>query len=291
MSESIRYRSYAKVNLYLDVIGRRTDGFHDIETVFQTVSLADELTVYAQEGELSLECPPEIHGKGNLVYRAAELLRHRSGRRLGAHLKLVKQIPIAAGLAGGSGNGAAGLTALNRLWKLGMSRGELMELGLELGSDVPYCLVGGTAAATGRGEVLEPMAPIGETWFVLVHPPMAVSAASAYTSKHLVHSVEKPVEGKTPAFRRVIDDMAGGKVASVIFNRMETAVFAEHPQLDRMRRELLDAGCSAAAMSGSGPTVFGLCDSHEEGARIAASLESHRTSVVRSVAKGLEEAL
>jgi len=145
----------AKVNLYLDVVRRREDGFHDIETLFQSLDLADEVTLEPRgDGQLTLDCslPGLCAPEDNLALRAAVLLRRHTGCGAGAHISLEKRIPVAAGLAGGSADAAAVLRGLNRLWGLGLSHGELAAPALELGSDVPYCLAGGLAAATGRGE-------------------------------------------------------------------------------------------------------------------------------------------
>lgn len=290
MTADLRYVSYGKLNLYLEVIGRRPDGYHDIETIFQTVSLSDELRVREHPSGLLLTCShPDLEtGSGNLVIQAARLLQQRTGCRQGARMHLEKRIPVAAGMAGGSGNAAAALTALNHLWGLGLGLAELQSLGLELGSDVPYCLVGGTAAATQRGEALSPLPEADAVWFVLVHPPIEVSAARVYQSGRLEHSPEQPVDGQTPAFRAAIGALAAGNWPDVVFNRMESAVFYDHSHLAEMRDRLLDAGCLAAAMSGSGPTLFGVCATKQEARRVAGRFEDAPTSVVQPVSPGVE---
>lgn len=161
MPTDIAYRSYAKINLYLDVLGRRRDDYHNIETIFQSVDLADELFFSDQPSRITLVCSvPELGTvESNLVYRAATLLKERTGCPLGARIQLEKRIPIAAGLAGGSSNAAATLVALNTLWNLRLTANAIRTLALELGSDVPYCTVGGTMAAMRRGEDLRPLPP------------------------------------------------------------------------------------------------------------------------------------
>lgn len=290
MPTAITYRSYAKINLYLDILNKRRDGFHNIETIFQTVSLADTLRFEDRRSRISLSCSnPELHtGEGNLVFRAAMLLRRRSGCRLGARITVEKRIPLAAGLAGGSGNAAATLIALNVLWDLRWPIGRLLRLGLELGSDVPFCLLGGTMAATRRGEELARLAPLNDTWFVLAHPPIAISASHIYTHPDLGHNPEKPFAGRTPSLRRAIGKLAQGDLPGLIFNRMEPPVFNDYPQLVDLKQRLLDLGCTAAAMSGSGSTIFGLAPDKRTATRIAESISDYRTSVVSTVPLGIE---
>lgn len=290
MAFAIAYHSFAKINLYLDVIAKRRDGYHNIETLFQTVSLCDELTFTEEPARITLTCSaPELAvTESNLVYRAATLLKERTGCALGARIHLEKRIPIAAGLAGGSGNAAATLVALNTLWNLRMTTGQIRALALELGSDVPYCTVGGTAAATRRGESITLLPPMAKTWFVLVHPAIAVSASRVYNSPMLGLSTEKPFAGRTPSFRRAIQFLEKGRLGRVVFNRMETPVFATHPHLMEVKQTLLTSGCVAAAMSGSGPTLFGVCRTKRDATRIAESIEGFRTSVVSSVPMALE---
>lgn len=289
MVEILTYRSYAKVNLYLDVIGRRPDGFHDIETIFQTVSLADELTFSRQADEITLDCPAYIQGKDNLVYRAAILLREHTACKQGVHITLEKNIPVAAGLAGGSGNAAATLLALNNLWDLDVTNEKLANIGLELGSDVPYCLIGGTAAATGRGEIIDPMNPLPETWFILLHPDITVSTADVYNSDKLTFSEEETVYGRTPSFENALMKLNNGELSEVIFNRMEAPVFEEYPELSEAKQRLLDAGCKAAAMSGSGPTIFGICDIKKDAQRISDEFDDFSITLTRSNQTGVEQ--
>ncbi len=278
------YCSYAKINLYLDVLKRRRDGYHNIETVFQTIDLCDRLTFEPGDG-ITLECDAMglETGPGNLAYRAAALLRARTGVAQGVRIRLEKRIPIAAGLAGGSGNAATTLIALNALWGIGLAPSQLARLALELGSDVPYCLVGGTMAGTLRGEQLAPLPILPETWFVTLHPPLRLSTASVYQSPHLVRSDARPFAGRTAAFRRVIRAIERGDVAPSVYNRMETAAFALHPELAEAKQRLLDAGCLAAAMSGSGPTLFGVCADESHARAVAAAEVLWPARAVRSM--------
>jgi len=287
------WRSYAKINLYLDVVHKRRDGYHNIETIFQTVNLYDELT-FVDDNHLSMTCSGEglDMGRSNLVYRAAALLQKETGCRRGARIHLEKHIPIAAGLAGGSGNAAATLAALNKLWDLRLPLGRLAKLARILGSDVPYCLYGGTMAGTLRGEALAPLPPLKNTWFILVHPDAAMSAASAYNHPLLELNPERPFAGRTPGFRKAIQALEKRDWPHVLFNRMERPVFEEHRTLFELKNALLETGCVAAAMSGSGPTLFGLCQHRHEATRVAEALKQNRldctTTLANPVPNGIE---
>jgi 4-diphosphocytidyl-2-C-methyl-D-erythritol kinase len=227
-------------------------------------------------------------GEGNLVTRAARALAGHAGVTRGARLHLKKRIPVAAGLAGGSGDAAAALVALNDTWELGLRSETLAELGAGLGADVPYCLKGGTMAATGRGDEMWRVGPAPEAWFVLLHPEIAVSTAAVYNSDLLERSDEKPVEGLTPAFRTAIEALERGDVEAAVFNRMETAVFPEHRELGTLRDRLLAAGCGAAAMSGSGPTLFGVCGTARAARDVRAAFDDVCATVARPVGRGVE---
>lgn len=273
---SMTWRSYAKINLYLDVLKRRRDGYHNIETIFFTVGLADDLT-FMEDIHLSMTCTGANldTGASNLVFRAATLLKKATGYPHGARIHLEKRIPIAAGLAGGSGNAAATLLALNKLWNLRLTLPQLMRHARALGSDVPYCLRGGAMAACLRGERMRSLpAPAKGLWFALVHPPVAVSAGHVYGHPMLEKSKEQSFAGFTPSFRRAICAYAKGNWAEVVFNRMETPVFHEYPRLAEIKASLLESGCSAAAMSGSGSTLFGLCESKSQALRVADALKN-----------------
>lgn len=288
MDRAIELRSCAKINLYLEVLGRRADGFHDIETVFQTVSLHDSLRFEARTSGLSLtsNVPSLDCGESNLVIRAARLLQHAAGVELGAAITLTKNIPIAAGLAGGSGNAAAALAALNALWNTALTSTQLEALAAKLGSDVPYCLRGGTVIGGGRGEILEPVDPLPRTWFILVHPGIAISAASAYTSPHLTYADDRAeARGKT---LRALDALRRGDYRAALFNRLEAPVFAAFPELAGIKQRLDELGCAGSLMSGSGSTVFGVCRSEDEARSIANRLGAYDATVVRSVDHGLE---
>lgn len=290
----IIFRSYAKINLYLDVLRRRRDGYHNIETIFQTVGLYDEITFW-DDTFVSMTCSGlELDtGPSNLVRCAVALLHRETGIQKGVRIHLHKNIPIAAGLAGGSGNAAATLMALNKLWGLRLSFPTLVRYGRMLGADVPYCLHGGTMGATLRGECLFPLPPLHRLWFVLVHPPVAVSAAHVYNHPLLQKNEIQPFAGRTATFRRAIQALSNQDYEQMIFNCMERPVFEEHHSLVAIKDALLEAGCFAAAMSGSGPTLFGICRSRKTANRVAeiitASPLDCTVSVVEPISLGVEQ--
>lgn len=290
---SMTWRSYAKINLYLEVLKKRRDGYHNIETLFQTVSLYDELT-FLDDTVISMTCTGENldTGTSNLVYRAAMMLKEHTDYPRGARIQLVKRIPVSAGLAGGSGNAAATLIALNKLWDLRLTTPQLLPLARKLGADVTYCLYGGTVAATLRGDCLSPLPPASGLWFVLVHPSIAVSAGQVYGSPQLTLSAETPFAGRTPGFRKAIRALAQRDMTRVIFNRMEYPVFSETNNLAAIKAQLLECGCEAAGMSGSGPTLFGVCNSQQQALRVAESMKQggmkYRTSIAATTPVGVE---
>lgn len=290
MTPTVAYRSYAKLNLHLDVLNRRNDGYHNIETIFQTVDLGDTLQFSERRSRISLNCnSTDIDaGEDNLVWRAADLLRRRSGCRLGVRIDLEKRIPVAAGLGGGSGNAAAALVALNALWGLGLDKKQLAEFALELGSDVPFCLDGGTAAGTGRGEVLTRLKPPPIPWFVLLHPPLSISTSRIFNHPALARRKTVPRGGHTPAFKRVLEAFEKGQVPDTLINRFETVVFADQPKLAVLKQRLLDAGCTTAAMSGTGPTLFGICNTKKQAQQAAETFPEMKTTVARRVKVGVE---
>lgn len=254
VAERMEIRSPAKVNLFLEVRGRRPDGYHEIETVMQLVDLCDlvRLRRLPRGIELRVVGAALPAGPANLAYRAAELLLEEGGRPGGAAIELTKRIPVGGGLGGGSGNAAAVLAGLNRLYGLGLPADRLRALGARLGSDVPFFLTDGLSLATGRGEILTPLRPWPAQWMVLANPQTSVSTAWAYREIS-----SKLTEGLVPA--SIAASIAGGCLPwppTWVFNRLEQAVLPYHPEI-RALRELLGAGGETPAlMSGSGATVF-----------------------------------
>ena len=263
MSVRLTLPSFAKVNLHLRVLGKREDGFHDIFTVFQTVSLHDEIAFERADGEIVLECddPAVPTDESNLIVRAATRLRAEFGVSDGARMRLEKRIPMGGGLGGGSSNAAAALIGLSRMWGIEAGREDLVRIGEELGSDVPFFLEGGTAIGSGRGTEIEPVADFKAEWMLIVTPDEHVSTAAAYAglgAQNLTNEDSNRIlrvcrsEAESPDF-----------LLTAATNDFEKTVFAQHPEIGRVKQRLIDLGATRAMMSGSGSSVFAIFDKEE----------------------------
>jgi len=267
----IRARAYAKVNLYLAVVDRRADGYHDIETILQSIDLADELTVEVAP-ELAVTCSiPELSGPANLCHGAAEALKATAGVSKGARIHIEKRIPVAAGLAGGSADAAATLIALDKLWGLGAPDDLLASVGARIGSDVPFCLRGGTVLGTGRGTELSPIHPLRGLFFVLGKPPGTLSAGDVYERFDA-----NPISPKRSAvaLRSFLDAGDPEGVCSLLENTLEPTVLDLMPEVAAIRDAALRAGARCALVSGSGPAVFAVTESRREAALVAEGLKA-----------------
>ena len=261
-------KAYAKINLALEVIGKRPDGFHEVSMIMQSVSLHDTVTMKVRDDKITLVCDnTELPcDKTNLAYRAADLLQQEYGIEKGVHIELTKRIPMAAGLAGGSTDAAAVLRGLNVLWGLALSPYELENLAAQLGSDVPFCLWGGTALASGRGEILESLPDFAGYGVVLANPPLQVSTAEVYGK---YQQQEKQSCSAIPAMRRAIAQKDFQMVTQLLFNDLECVSVAAHPQIAEIKEKLAIAGATGVLMSGSGPTVFALTNDVASAGKLA----------------------
>jgi 4-diphosphocytidyl-2-C-methyl-D-erythritol kinase len=258
----------AKINLMLDVLHKRADGFHEVEMIMTMVDLADRLElselprdtiiISSQAGYIPLD-------EKNLAFQAARLIKDRYNVKSGVHIHLDKRIPVAAGLAGGSSDAAATLRGLNRLWHLGIPAQELQELGAELGSDVPFCVMGGTALATGRGERLTPIKSPPQCWVVLAKPPINVSTAEVYGR---MRSNNIAVHPSASQMQAAIEAGDFGGVCSKLGNVLEDVTLKLHPEVQQLKEAMVKLGADGVLMSGSGPTVFGLVSKQSKVARI-----------------------
>jgi 4-diphosphocytidyl-2-C-methyl-D-erythritol kinase len=271
---SVRVRTPAKVNLFLEVLRRRPDGYHDLATLMVTVGLYDTLEFRdGGSGEVRLECdrPGLSTGPDNLVCRAAKLLRDRLGVRRGADVRLTKRIPMAAGLAGGSSDAAATLAGLNRLWRLGLNARELSALGAELGSDVSFFFFGPAAWCTGRGEVIEPMRLGRPLDLLLVCPEAGLSTARVFQA---LTPPEAPVDGA--AVRRAAEAGDIEDLGKRLFNRLEEPAMRLCPEVAGWRDRLARLGPAGARMSGSGSAVFALANDAGDAWRLSRALATER---------------
>lgn len=248
----------AKINLSLDVLHKRPDGYHEVKMVMTMVDLADRLEmqeldrdtiiISSQAGYIPLD-------EKNLAFQAAKLIKDRYQVKQGVYLHLDKKIPVAAGLAGGSSDAAATLKGLNRLWRLGISQEEMMKLGEELGSDVPFCVSGGTALAEGRGEKLTPIEPPPQCWVVLAKPPINVSTADVYGRLKAAEIRRHPDTG---AVLSALATKNFEALCASLGNVLEEVTLAYYPEVSQLKDCMLKLGAEGVLMSGSGPTVFGL---------------------------------
>ena len=257
----LKIRSFAKINLALSVLGRRLDGYHDIQTIFQTVDLSDELE-FSDSAQLDLHCEdfPDIRPEENLVWRAATLLSSAVDKKSGAAVTLKKRIPAGAGLGGGSGDAAATLLGLRRFWNLKVPDSDLLSLAEKLGSDVPFFLSGGTALGTGRGEKINPLPDSPRRHLVIIFPGIHVSTAEAYRSLNLgLTSSEE--DHRIQHFIGQVQ--AGRSYLTGIFNDFEASVLTAYPPVMEAKRFLEQRGATATLLSGSGSSVFGFFSSEE----------------------------
>jgi 4-diphosphocytidyl-2-C-methyl-D-erythritol kinase len=255
----VTIRAHAKINLDLRVLGPRLDGYHELRTVFQSLALHDVIECAAREGPLAIEC--DTAGvpldDSNLVWRAAEALwraLRRPGRARDVVIRLQKHIPLQAGLGGGSSDAAATLMGLARLWKVPVKPVQLTDVAAALGADVPFFLAGGTALGLGRGDEVYPLADLPRHWIVLLVPGFGVSTADAYSWYDGERDLSRGVSAREPQY---VPGPWPSRAAQMI-NDLEAPIARHHPEIDQMRTALRRAGALAAAMSGSGSTVFGL---------------------------------
>ncbi|EOV9528947.1 MULTISPECIES: 4-(cytidine 5'-diphospho)-2-C-methyl-D-erythritol kinase [Bacillus cereus group] len=247
----------AKINLSLDVLGKRQDGYHEVKMIMTTIDLADrlELTELTEDRiEIVSHNRYVPDDQRNLAYQAAKLLKEKYQVKQGVSIAIEKTIPVAAGLAGGSSDAAATLRGLNKLWNLGLTMDELAELGAEIGSDVSFCVYGGTAIATGRGEKIEHIKTPPSCWVILAKPHIGVSTADVYGNLKLNRVTHPDVDQMAEAINR--GDYQG--ICNAVGNVLEDVTFAMHPEVARIKTRMKRFGADAVLMSGSGPTVFGL---------------------------------
>ncbi|WP_088105943.1 4-(cytidine 5'-diphospho)-2-C-methyl-D-erythritol kinase [Halalkalibacter urbisdiaboli] len=249
----------AKINLSLDALRKRNDGFHEVEMIMTTVDLADriDLTV-TEDGTIKVDVSegfvPNDHR--NLAYQAAALLQARFNVKQGVFIYITKRIPVAAGLAGGSSDAAATLKGLNELWSLGLSLDELAIIGAEIGSDVSFCVYGGTALATGRGEIIQQIDSPPPCWVILAKPPIGVSTADVYKRLNVANVEHANTEAMIDAITK--QDFKG--ICQNLHNVLESVTLDLYPEVRNIKEQMKRFGADGVLMSGSGPTVFGLVE-------------------------------
>ena len=273
MIDKTTQRAYAKINIGLDVLRRRADGYHEVKMIMQTVDIYDELVLERRKEpgiELRMDNSELPSGGDNLICRAADLLFREKKITEGVNISLTKRIPIAAGMAGGSADAAAALRGLNELFDMGYSLKELQALGVGLGADIPYCLAGGTMLSEGIGEILTPLPAPPAAHLVIAKPDINVSTAFVYGNLHADRLAWHPdIDGMIAALQKGDLDGITGRLGNVL----ETVTVKAHPVIEQIKELLRKQGAENALMSGSGPTVFGIFKEKETAERAAEAVE------------------
>jgi 4-diphosphocytidyl-2-C-methyl-D-erythritol kinase len=260
----MKLRALAKINLGLDVTGKREDGYHEVRMVMQTIQMYDQLEIKESKEpgiRLTTNLPFLPCNDGNLVYKAAKLLMDEFDIRQGVDMNLTKFIPVAAGMAGGSSDAAAALVGINRMFQLGLTKRQLMERGVQIGADVPYCVLRGTALAEGIGEKLTVLPPMPDCWILIGKPGISVSTKYVYTTLDLnTDTVHPDIDG----MKKALEDGNLYGITERMGNVLQDVTIPAYPEVERIKEQMKTLGAVNAMMSGSGPTVFGIFDNEEK---------------------------
>ena len=293
MTSHISLKAAAKVNLYLEITGNRPDGYHDLVMVLQSIDLCDRVDIRKTihkigTDKIQVTCTnPEVPcDRTNLAYKAAALMQSAYPEIGGLEIAIDKQIPMGAGLAGGSANAAAVLVGIDRLWELGLTQSQLCDFAAQLGSDIPFCVTGGTALATGRGEILSPLPDLADLVLVICKPrQIAIATAWAYQtfrSQNLLTTSK--VKEQNLSSQMVTAIASGGesaptKIGRLLYNDLERVVLPEYPAIANLKNKLLDQECLGAMMSGSGSTVFAIAADLDRAHQIPAAVKTDNLDV------------
>lgn len=278
MQDTLQLKAYAKINLGLDVLGVREDGYHEVKMIMQTVKLFDKLTFHLLDEDVirirtNLGFLPV--NENNLVYKAVKLLKDTYHIQKGMDIDLFKCIPVAAGMAGGSTDCAAALVGASKLFGLHLDKQTLMELGVSLGADVPYCVLRGTALSEGIGEILTPLPPIPDCYILIAKPPVSVSTKFVYEHLDAKKNIEHPdIDGMVEAIKK--GNLKG--ITSRFGNVLESVTIPEYPVIDDIKHIMLSNGAMNSLMSGSGPTVFGMFEDEEKVRQVARMIREKELS-------------
>ena len=283
--------AYAKINLFLDVLSKRSDGYHDIQSVMQSISLCDLLLF--EKHQIGIEVSSnwdEMPGKSeNLVFRSIELLRKRYPEKMdcGVAVHITKNIPVAAGLAGGSADAAASIRAMNLLFSLGLDVDEMIDAGREIGSDVPFCLIGGTAIARGRGDLLTPLEPIKGAWVVVAKIDGQISTHEIYCE---YDESGKRTDISIESFCDELNASKNGEALVNMRNVFEPIATSRYPQIADLKAAALESGAFAVAMTGSGPAIFCVCHSLKNAQRVYNKLSTFTNDIyiTRTIDRGTD---
>ncbi|PZU98841.1 MAG: 4-(cytidine 5'-diphospho)-2-C-methyl-D-erythritol kinase [Pseudanabaena sp.] len=302
MTSRISLKAAAKINLYLEITGNRADGYHDLVMILQSIDLCDRVDIRKiGTDEIQVACTnPEVPcDRSNLAYKAAALLQGAFPDIGGMEIFIDKQIPMGAGLAGGSANAAAVLVGIDRLWDLGLTQSQLCELAAQLGSDIPFCVTGGTALATGRGEILSPLPDLTDLVLVICkHRQIAIATPWAYQtfrSQGLLTTSQAKNQNLSSQMVAAIalrDESTPVKVGRLLYNDLERAVLPAYPELALIKNNLLEQECLGAMMSGSGSTIFAIAADLDRAQKIAEAIKTDDIDVwvVKSLARSIFDA-
>ena len=268
----IELTSHAKINLRLDVLRKRADDYHDIRTVFQKVSLRDELRIVISKRSIDVTCdrPQVPANEGNLAYKAAQSILNQYNIKDGVSINIKKNIPVAAGLGGGSSNAASTLMGMNQLFGVGATKQELMKIGSTLGADVPFFIFGRTALATGIGDKLETIEVNPKLWLLLITPDIPISTSWAYRNLRM-ELTNKPINITIP---NCINHLS--EIMSMLSNDLEKVAIPRYPTIQEIKDELINKGAKGSLMSGSGSTVFGIFSSEDEAKKAYTQFKTNR---------------
>jgi len=302
MTSRISLKAAAKINLYLEITGNRPDGYHDLVMILQSIDLCDRVDIRKIGiDDIQVTCTnPEVPcDRSNLAYKAAALMQSNFPEIGGVEIAIDKQIPMGAGLAGGSANAAAVLVGIDRLWNLGLTQSQICELAAQLGSDIPFCVVGGTALATGRGEILSPLSDLKDLVLVICKPRhISISTVWAYqTFRSQGLLANNPAKHEALSSHMVAaiaaaEESTPTKIGRLLYNDLERAVLPEYPELVDLKNKLLEQECLGAMMSGSGSTMFAIAADLDRAHQIAEAVRTDDIDVwvVKSLVRSIFDA-
>jgi 4-diphosphocytidyl-2-C-methyl-D-erythritol kinase len=278
--KEVEIDSYSKINLTLNILAKRQDGYHNIETIMQSVDLADRIFIKKEKEEIKIKCnhPQVPIDSQSLAYRSAEKILNRCRVTKGVKIEIDKKIPLASGMAGGSANSASILVGINKLFALNLSNEDLRGMGEELGMDVPFCIQNGTALAYHRGEKVTPLSPINPPlWIIIINPGFEIPTKWAYNNLDL--SLIKREKNNTKAMLEALKGGGARGIAKNLFNSFEELIIEKYPEIGKIKDRLIEEGALGALMSGSGSTVFAIAQNEEQALKIYKNLKSEYKSI------------
>ena len=278
--KEIEIDSYSKINLTLNILGKRQDGYHNVETIMQSINLADRIFIKEEKEGIKIKCshPLVPIDTQSLTYRSAEKILNRYRIKKGVKIEIDKKIPLASGMAGGSANSASILVGINKLFALNLSNKDLREIGEELGMDVPFCIQNGTAIAYHRGEKVTPLPPINPPmWIIIINPGFEIPTKWAYNNIDLDQI--KREKNNTKVMLKALKEVGLEEIAKNLFNSFEELIIKKYPEIGKIKDRLIEESALGALMSGSGPTVFGIAQNKEQALKIYKKLKSEYKSI------------